>query len=328
VLAPPWCLPPRAFIGRRLLLVDGVTPLRAELDRRPDSPLVARRRRTAKARLPLVRARADAILVAGEAQAAWWRNQLEPLRPGVPLIQVPFGIPDEPPGTDRDEVPGIPEDWAIVLWWGGVWPWLDLETLFAARAILGTAPLSIVVPTGPRPGSKGHRFARQDFDVMAFRHGLRRPQVVPLEQWVPYDQRHRILHRTSLLAVLHHVSEESELAFRTRAMDGVWAGVPLLVSEGGEVARLVRTYHWGSVVPVGNATAVAAALEAMLSERQQLRCRGNIAATRGEWTWSQVAAPLVEDLEGLPAVARRPLAGAALRAAAALLGYPRQEERE
>jgi len=321
LVCPPWCLPPRAFLGRRLLVVDGVTPLLAELDCMHDSPLVARRKRTAFARMPLVLARADAVLVAGEAQAQWWRQRLEPLRPGVPLIHVPFGIPDEDPPAERDEVPGIPPDWAIVLWWGGVWPWLDLDTLLAARAVIGAAPLSVVVPTARRPGSHGARFSSSELDAAAQRHGLRHPQVVSLDQWIPYAERHRILHRTSLLAVLHHDGEETDLSFRTRALDGVWAGVPLLVSEGGEVSRLVRTYGWGGVVPVGNATAVAATLELMLSEREQLRCRKALAASRPEWTWSQVAAPLAEDLSGLPAVSRRPLAGAALRSALALLGH-------
>jgi len=327
LISSPWCLPPRAFLGRRLLVVDGVTPLLAELERMPDSPVVARRRRTAAARLPLVLARADAVLVAGEAQAAWWQRRLQSRRPRVPVIEVPFGIPDEGPRPERDEVPGIPPHWAIVLWWGGVWPWLDLETLLAARAILGSAPLSIVVPTARRPGSGSSHFSRQDLLEAMRRHGLRPPQVFPLETWIPYGERHRILNRTTLLAVLHHAGEETDLSFRTRAMDGVWAGVPLFVSEGGEVARLVRTYSWGGVVPVGDAQATAAALEIMLSERQQLRCRANLATTREEWTWSQVAAPLLEDLPGLPVVARGPLAGAAVRAALALLGHPRPEDR-
>ena len=57
-------LPPRAFFGSHRLLVDGVTPLLAELSSLSDSPAIVRRRRTAAARLPLVEARADAILAA------------------------------------------------------------------------------------------------------------------------------------------------------------------------------------------------------------------------------------------------------------------------
>jgi hypothetical protein len=58
VVAPPWSLPPRAFLGRHLLIADGITPLLAELAAMPPTPARARRLRTAAARLPLVAARA------------------------------------------------------------------------------------------------------------------------------------------------------------------------------------------------------------------------------------------------------------------------------
>jgi hypothetical protein len=229
VLGPAWSLPPRAFLGRHLLLVDGVTPLLAELDRLPATPEVVRRLRTARARLPLVAARADAVLVAGAAQAEWWRRRLE-RRPQVPLLEVPFGIPEEDPPADAGQVAGVPADWAVVLWWGGVWPWLDLDPLLAARARLGALPVSVVVPTAPRPGHAATRFGPDDLAAAAARHGLTPPQVVALASWAPYSERHRLLRRASLVAVLHHGGEEAELSFRTRALDGVWAAVPVLLS--------------------------------------------------------------------------------------------------
>ena len=151
VVAPPWSLPPRAFLAGHLLIIDGVTPLLAELDAMPPSPVVIRRRRTASARLPLVAARADAILTAGPNQVEWWSDRIRG-RFGLPYLNVPFGIPDDPPPAEVGSVPSVPPDWAMVLWWGGVWPWLDLQTLLAARARLGAAPVSVVVPTSDRPG--------------------------------------------------------------------------------------------------------------------------------------------------------------------------------
>ena len=110
VLSPPWCLPPRAFLGSQLLVVDGVTPLLAELSASPSTPENVRRHRTAGARLPLVASRADAILVAGDEQAGWWSTQLAG-RMDVPLIHVPFGIPDTDPATDIDSFDWVPVGW-------------------------------------------------------------------------------------------------------------------------------------------------------------------------------------------------------------------------
>jgi glycosyltransferase involved in cell wall biosynthesis len=137
---------------------------------------------------------------------------------------------------------------------------------------------------------------------------------VALDRWTPYRERHLILNRSSLIAVLHRSGDEAALSFRTRALDGVWAGVPLLLSEGGEVARLAHLHGWGGVVPPADAAATAAALELLLGEREQLRCRAALAASRDRWRWSEVVRPLTSTLPTLPAVRRGSLVQAALRA--------------
>ncbi len=317
VVAPPWSLPPRAFLGRHLLIVDGITPLLAELEAMAATPERARRRRTAAARLPLVAARADALLTGGPAQVEWW-SERQRGRFGLPLLTVPFGIPDQPPPAGRGRVPGVPDEWAVVLWWGGVWPWLDLDTLLDARARLGGAPVSVVVPVAPRPGT-----GRVGWDAAALAdaagvRGLAPPQVVALESWVPYRDRHRILNRAALVAVLHRSGDEAALSFRTRALDAVWAAVPLLLSEGGEVSRLARQHGWGGVVRPGDAAVVAAAIERLLTGEEQARCRLALERSRPSWTWSRVTEPLIAAIPELPRVARRALLPAAIRAALAL----------
>ncbi len=320
VIAPVWSLPPRAFLGRHILVADGATPLLAELEAMPRSAEILRRKRTAAARLPLVAARADAVLAAGKAQIEWWEHRLHSHRPETPILDLPFGIPDQRPPPERDEIPDLERDWAVVLGWGGVWPWLDLETLLEARALLGDARLSIVVPTARRPGAVNHGYSRADLGVAMGRHGLEAPQVIALDTWIPYHERHRILHRTSVIAVLHKAGREADLSFRTRAMDGVWAGVPLVLSEGGEVARIVEKNGWGGIVPPGQPEALARLLEFVLSEKEQLRFRRNLSIGRDEWTWSSLVDPLSKMLKDLPKTKRGGLTGPAAKALLTLLG--------
>ncbi len=320
VLSAPWNLPPRAFLGRRLLVVDGVTPLTAELAAMEQTPEIRRRLRTARARLPLVVARADAVLYAGRAQGRWWHELFDRCRPETPFIDLPFGVPGDPPPPERGEIPGVPPHHAVVLWWGGVWPWLDLDTLLDARARLGSAPISVVVPVGARPGSDRPAFGPDDLRRAAEARGLKPPWVVGLEDWVPYSQRHRVLNRASLLTVLHHPGLETELSFRTRALDGLWAGVPLLLTEGGEVADLSRHHGWGGVVRPHDVPSTAAALELLLTEREQFRCRANLERARRFWAWDQLVEPLIDILPNLDPEGRGPLIPAFLRSALILAG--------
>jgi glycosyltransferase involved in cell wall biosynthesis len=325
VVAAPWSLPPRAFATARRLVIDGATPLLAELAMMPPLPEVLHRRRTAAARLPMVRARADALMVAGAAQLRWWTRVLGRARPDLPILDVPFGVPDDAAGAGTAGIPGVPSHHAVILWWGGVWPWLDLDTLLAARARLGAAPVSVVVPVGARPGSQqGAAFGPGDLHELASHHGLGPPRVVGLEHWVPYAERHRLLNRAALLAVLHRDGPEAELCFRTRALDGLWAGVPLLLSEGGAVAELARRHGWGGVVRPGDVRGVAAAVELLLAQREQQRCRANLERARQHWTWSRLVEPLAELLPRLPSTPRTPLASALVSSCllAAGLGQP------
>ena len=319
VVSPPWCLPTLLVVGARRVVVDGTTPLLAELAASSDSdPLVRRRRRTAAARLEIAAARADAVLVAGEAQRRWWRLRLRDREP--PVVDLPFGIPDRDPDGERLDLPGVPPTWRVVLWWGGVWPWLDLDTLLAARAVLEGVPVSVVVPTAVRPGSAAPRLTTTELLDRAAAHGLKPPQVVPLERWVPYAERHRVLARAAVTAVLHHPSAEADLAFRTRALDGLWAGVPLLLTEGGAVSDLVRANGWGAVVPPHDPRSTAAGLELLLRDRTRARCREAMARDRDQWRWGRLVQPLVDVLPRLPVAHRGAWAGAAIRAAAVLSG--------
>jgi glycosyltransferase involved in cell wall biosynthesis len=209
----------------------------------------------------------------------------------------------------------------VVLWWGGVWPWLDLDTLLAARANLAGMHVSVVVPTAARPGAGVAVLDRAGLAARMAGHGLAPPQVVALDEWVPYADRHRILNRSAVLAVLHHPGPEAELSFRTRALDGLWAGAPLLLTAGGEVARRAAAEDWGAVVPPNDPEAAATALRGLLARRTLERYRRHLTEVRPRWRWPEVARPLIEALPGLPATGRRGRALAATAAAATLLGW-------
>jgi len=316
VVAAPWSLPTGAFLRGHLLVADGISIRPVELAATDAGDRAhARRILQSERRARLVAARADAVLVAGEAQRRWWSDRLG-LRE-APLVDVPSGISDDDLESDAPGPPGVPPSWAMVVWWGGASPRLDLDTLLAARALLGGAAVSVVVPTSDPSDASAASISTADVMDRASAHGLRPPQVVALPRYGSDDEPRRILTRAAVTAVLHHPGLEAELSFRTRALDGLWAGTPLLVTEGGAVSDLVRSGGWGAVVPPHEPRSTAAAMELLLRDRTRARCSEAMARDRERWRWSRVARPIVDLLPDLPVVSRSGIAATAFRMAIA-----------
>lgn len=314
VVAPPWNLPTSAFLRGHLLVADGISIRPVELAAAaPDDREHDRRIRRSEQRAQLVAGRADAVLVAGEAQRRWWSDRLDGRE--APLVDLPSGIPDDEPDSDVPGLPGVPPSWEVVVWWGGASPSTDLDTLLAARAILGGAAVSVVVPTADSPDASGASPTTADVMERASAYGLRPPQVVALAGRRSDEEPRRIPARAAVMAVLHHPGPEAELAFRTRALDGLWTGVPVLVTEGGTVSDVVRVGGWGAVVPPLEPRSTAAAMELLLRHRTRSRCREAMARDRERWRWSRVASAMVDLLPQLPVVSRRGLVTTALRVA-------------
>ena len=93
----------------------------------------------------------------------------------------------------------------------------------------------------------------------------------------------------------HRPGLETDLSLRTRLVDLMWLGLPLVVTEGGTMARVVAESGAGLVVPSGDGGAVAAAVTKLLGDEKR---RARAAAAGRRWAadrrWSVVAAPLLE----------------------------------
>jgi hypothetical protein len=83
---------------------------------------------------------------------------------------------------------------------------------------------------------------------------------VRLLDWVPAERRWDLLRDVDLLVAPHRPSLETRLALRTRFLDALAAGLPVVATEGGAMARLLAEHRAGWTVPPGDPGALAAAL--------------------------------------------------------------------
>lgn len=258
--------------------------------------------------------RGDLFICASERQRDFWTGWLTAAGrvnphvhrrdPGLGslLRVVPFGLPDEPPSADaarlRGVVPGIGEDDFVVLWGGGIWNWFDPLTLIraAARARTEVPGLRVVFPAlaSPSPVVAPMRMAA-DAQRLADELSLTGETVFFGDGWVPYAERGSLLREADVGISLHREDVETRYSFRTRVLDYLWAGLPVITTEGDSMAELVRSSDLGAVVPYEDVDGVADALVALARSRERLAaCSERSAAVAQRFRWSLVARPLLD----------------------------------
>lgn len=295
------------------LVVDAYDPgLLETLEQRRGEPFNAQRTWVADAGRHLVEPlrHADVVLVANERQrhlvlgilAATGRlgSRLTAEDPTLDrfILTVPFGLPSEPPapvdGSLREPRGSLPADAFIAYWGGGLYAWLDPSTLVDAIGRTSDRRIVAAFLAGPHPTPVvGELPLVEVARRLSVELGVQ-DRVSFIDHWVPYRHRSAWLCDADVGISLHHAHPETELSFRTRVLDYIWAGLPILCTEGDVLAELVSARDLGIVVPVGDPDAVARALEQLAAEDDATRRarRSRSATVAAEMTWPVVAAPV------------------------------------
>lgn len=203
------------------------------------------------------------------------------------IAPVPFGVPEELP-PHRPVLPPRKQGEARLLF-GGLYDWYDPWTLLDALERLRHPGWTLLLIRNPNPESTPQRlFARVEERCRRLGWWGSRVQVL---DWVPADRRYDLLRDVDLLVAPHRPSLETRLSLRTRFLDALAAGCPVVTSEGGAMSRLLREHDAGWVAPVGDSDSLARVLAEVLADPQARRegARELLAAFR----WDRVLEPLV-----------------------------------
>jgi glycosyltransferase involved in cell wall biosynthesis len=207
------------------------------------------------------------------------------------IVEVPFGVPapaELPP--HRPLLPPRQVGERRVLF-GGVYDWYDPWTLLAALE-RDAHPWRLYLVRNPNAADTPQAlFAR--LEAHCRDRGWWGERVEALD-WVPAERRWDLLRDVDVLCSPHRASLETRLSLRTRFVDALAAGCPVVVSEGGTVARLVAAAGAGWVVPQGDPAALAAALAGVFDDGSEVaRRRQAGAALAAGMGWERALAPLV-----------------------------------
>jgi hypothetical protein len=111
---------------------------------------------------------------------------------------------------------------------------------------------------------------------------------------VAYDDRQNYLLEADVGVSLHFDHLETMYSFRTRMLDYLWAGLPIVATDGDGFAQVVAAERIGTVVPGDDVDAVVEALVGLLGDSEErARCRARIAVVATRFRWSVALEPLV-----------------------------------
>jgi len=222
------------------------------------------------------------------------------------LIEVvPFGVPPEPPRKQRavlkGVLPGIESDDKVLLWNGGLWQWFDPLTLVDAfeQVLQVRDDVKLFFAAGQHfdPTKVPEMPIYQQTVARCRELGLLERHVF-FGDWIPYDERGDYLLEADLAVSIHQPTVESHFASRTRILDCVWAGLPVVVTSGDPLSDLVARHDLGSVVPPSDADALAQSILHLLAD-DPLRDRVGRACEQlcQQLTWARVVEPIAAFME-------------------------------
>ena len=215
---------------------------------------------------------------------------------------VPFGLADQPPVATKavlkGVVPGIDIDDTVLLWNGGIWEWFDPLTLIRAMSQLRSqrpdVKLFFMGARHPNPDVPEMRMYNRAV-LLAEELGVKDQTVFFNDSWVPYAERQNYLLEADWAVSCHIFHIETRFSFRTRLLDCIWASLPMIISTGDVLSEYVEQHDLGYVVPVGDATHLAATILQAINEKHPREQRqANFAQAQQTFAWSQALQPLIE----------------------------------
>lgn len=254
----------------------------------------------------------DLFLCAGGRQRDLWlgaltaRGRVNPRTytgdPGLRRLVdvVPFGLPAAPPQPRRqavrDTFPEIAGGDLVLLWGGGIYDWFDPLTLVRAVGLAAerVPRLRLVLHAAPHPSPAVAPMSMVERTrALAGELGLTGRHVFFNERWVAYEERADWLCDADVGVSTHLPHVETEYAFRTRMLDYLWAGLPILCTAGDVLAVEVERRGLGITVPPDDPERLADAIVRLDDPALRATCRERAAAMAATLTWEAVAEPLL-----------------------------------
>lgn len=187
------------------------------------------------------------------------------------LSLVPYCVPNEPPKTGTPILRGkfVGKTDKILLWCGGLYSWFDFNTLLHAMEIVidKMDDVKLVVVGAKNPKAEFLSSGDQEALNLVKENGWLDKHIFFLD-WMPFQDLEQIYNESDLAISLHGLHLETILSFRTRVIDYLWGGLPVISTEGDELAEIISKRNAGVVVSPNDHQHVAESILTILGDKK------------------------------------------------------------
>ena len=254
----------------------------------------------------------DFFICASEKQRDFWIGMLSSLNRINPctydrdktlrnLIDVvPFGVPALAPDHSKQSLKGrfktISENDKVILWGGGIYNWFDPITLIKAMkkvtAQRDDVKLFFMGLDHPNPDVPEMKMS-VDAVNLSKNLDLYDKHIFFNYGWVSYEERQNYLLEADIGISTHLEHIETDFSFRTRLLDYIWAGLPIVTTQGDSMSELVEQNILGKTVPPEDVERLSTALMELIEDPKLLsKMSENLRQIASRFSWDKVTEPL------------------------------------
>jgi GT2 family glycosyltransferase len=256
----------------------------------------------------------DFFICASERQRDFWLGMLAALNRVNPhsynqdpslkkmIDIVPFGLPAASPIHERDvlrnKVEGIGSDDFVVIWGGGIYNWFDPLTLIKAMSEIAKKrddiKLFFMGVKHPNPEVKELQLVNDTVNL-ARKLGVYEKNVFFNFGWVDYDDRQNYFLEADAGIITHPEHIETRFSYRTRILDYLWTGLPVISTKGDYLSDMVDRKGLGIITGEGDVRGIVNAITKLADDRDYYdSCVGNIKKIAEDYTWEKVCRPIID----------------------------------
>jgi glycosyltransferase involved in cell wall biosynthesis len=185
----------------------------------------------------------DIFLCASETQIEYYKGVLSAIGKINPVSYhnhglriVPYGINSDSPNPNKTPFSDLiknDKNTFKMLWFGGVYPWFNVDILLEAISNIGRSKSIHLAMVGAKnPFVNNEIFVKKSNELINSIRKLCLTDIISLHDWVSYEDRGDWYCDCDCIITLNKQGIENSLSWRTRLVDYVWSGMPVLTNGG------------------------------------------------------------------------------------------------